>query len=283
MKPLRIMSFNIHNSGSADEFTGRRNSIASLIRNESPDLIGMQELLDDMIPGLDFMTESYGFTGKARGSKRANERCCVVYRKDRFRLLRSKTLWLSDSPEIPGTKFYLSMFPRIVTIAVLEDMENNMVFTFANTHLDHVLPPARKKQIDVMKELLEEYREGEFLILTGDFNCTSDDSSVHSLLGDRELDLRNPAVSTPKDLMRDFMHMASSRYRPIDMILVSSALRVDSYASLHGLYEGKYPTDHTPILITAVPEREEIEPKPEELAEVSEIPLEQPASQPKTQ
>ena len=257
MKPIRIMSFNILNSGA--QFKNREQSIAALIRSTDPDLIGLQEFTDEMIPYLSCLTESYGFTGKARASQQSNERCCVVYRKSRFRLLSSKTFWLSDTPEVPGSKYVLSMFPRIVTVAVLEDLENRNIFTFANTHLDHLLPPARKQQTDTLRKLLKENRKGDFLFLTGDFNCTLDSEAARAILDDPELNLKNTARYSRKDRLWDFVHMASSRYRPIDIIFVSKELEVKDFTPLSGLYEGKYPSDHTPIIASVLPPEQEDE------------------------
>ncbi|MBR2769293.1 MAG: endonuclease/exonuclease/phosphatase family protein [Solobacterium sp.] len=275
MKPLRVMSFNIHNSAMS-EFLGRRDSISLLVRTAEPDVIGIQEFDDKMIPGLDFLYETYGFTGRARASSKSNERCCIAYRKDRFRLKRSVTLWLSDTPEVPGSRYFLSVFPRIVTIAVLEDIDDHTVFTFANTHLDHLLPMARSRQIRVLSQLLKEYREGEFLVLTGDFNCTAAEASVLSILKDPVLCLRNPAPASPADLLNDLVHAASSRYRPIDLILVSDFLETRDFTSLTGLYAGKYPSDHTPVMVTLVPEEKE-DPIPEAAEKTEELPKEEEA------
>lgn len=249
MTQLKIMTLNIQNSLRSASFDHRIRSISAMTAFHDPDLIGVQELTDDMINKLPEMSETYAFFGKRRGSSgQTDERCCVLYRKDRFRFIRGRTFWLSDTPEEPGSRHPGSMFPRIVTLAELEDRKTGLHFTFANTHLDHLFPPVRTFQAEVLRKILLQEKTGEFLILTGDFNCSYPAKAVNVLTSDETLALKDTAPNDGRATIRNFIQAGASRYRPIDHILVSNDLAVEKAEIISGLYMGVYPSDHCPVL-----------------------------------
>ncbi len=265
MTELKVMTLNIHNNMRSSSFDRRVRSICSMTSFHDPDLIGVQELTDDMIGKLSEMADTYAFFGKRRGSPGVtNERCCVLYRKTRFRFISGHTFWLSDTPEIAGSKCHGSVFPRIVTIAELEDNETGCRFTFANTHLDAVFAPVRARQSEALRKILLKEKTGDFLILTGDFNCAFPALAVSSLVKDDELYLKDTVPDDGRATLRSFIQAGSSRYRPIDHVLVSRDLEVTKSEIISGLYMGMYPSDHFPVLtFINIPSRKE-EPSAEE-------------------
>ena len=60
-------------------FKNRFRSILAIIRYYNPDIIGVQELSEDMLPMLDELNDTYVFYGHSRNrqSAFANERCCI--------------------------------------------------------------------------------------------------------------------------------------------------------------------------------------------------------------
>ena len=255
MTELNVMTLNIQNSLRSSAFNARVRSIDAMVAFHSPDLIGVQELTDDMIHKLPDMADTYAFYGKRRESFRpADERCCVLYRKSRFRFISGKTLWLSDTPEVPGSKFPGSMFPRIVTLAELEDMESGMHFLFANTHLDHLVPYVRTKQAEVLRRILNEHKAGAFTVVTGDFNCSFPADALQKLTNDPALDLQDTVPDDGRSTIRNFIQAGASHYRPIDHILVTKSVPVIKSEIISGMYMGVFPSDHCPIMTTLSPE-----------------------------
>ena len=128
MADYSIMSLNLKNTGPLNigsmAFEDRVSSIEELICWNDPDLIGIQELTDDMIPFLPHTFDAYQFYGKARGNEDlyANERCCILFKKDRFDILSGSTFWLSDTPDKCGSFYPGSIYPRIATIGILQDL-----------------------------------------------------------------------------------------------------------------------------------------------------------------
>lgn len=250
MTDLKIMTLNLKNGGSAEEFARRSPSILEMIRRYDPDLIGVQELMDFMIPGLSEVQESYTFFGKARGSSRANERCCVLFRKDRFTFLEGATFWLSDQPDVKGSKFGESIFPRIATYAVLNDSLSEKTLTFANTHLDHLLPPARTKQTNVLCRVLGETKKGDCLFLTGDFNSSILSAAVRRIADDPVLKVKDTVPNDAASTIRGFIQPSSSGYRPIDHVFVPDDLTVVKSEVIKDMFLGRYPSDHNPVITT---------------------------------
>lgn len=249
MTELKVMTLNIHNSMRSAAFDRRIRSICAMTAFHDPDLIGVQELTDDMISKLSDMADTYAFFGKRRGSAgHTNERCCVLYRKSRFRFISGHTFWLSDTPEEAGSKYPGSLFPRIVTVAELEDYETGQHFTFANTHLDVLFPPVRTRQADALRKILLKEKAGDFLIVTGDFNCSYPALAVSALTRDEELCLKDTAPDDGRATIRNFIQAGASGYRPIDHILVSRDMEVRKSEIISGLYMGLYPSDHCPVL-----------------------------------
>ena len=249
MTELNVMTLNIQNSLRSSAFDARVRSIDAMTAFHDPDLIGVQELTDDMIHKLPGMTDTYAFYGKRRESFRpADERCCVLYRKTRFRFISGKTLWLSDTPDVPGSKFAGSMFPRIVTLAELEDMKTGTRFLFANTHLDHLIPFVRTKQAEVLRRILNEHKAGAFTIVTGDFNCSFPEDALHKLTEDPALSLQDTVPDDGRSTIRNFIQAGASHYRPIDHILVTKTVPVVRSEIISGMYMGVFPSDHCPIM-----------------------------------
>lgn len=258
MNDLKVMTLNVWNGGVSSTFDKRAASIQSMIQWHDPDLIGLQELTEPMLKDLSDLADTYTFYGKARGSHgRTDERCCVLFKKSRFTFLDGETFWLSPTPEKPGSSFYTSVFPRIATMAVLKDTVSGLEFTFANTHLDHLLPTVRVKQAEVLRSRLRQKQRGAFTVLTGDFNTSFPNAALILLTRDEQLNLTDTVPSDGVTTLRSFIQAGSSGFRPIDHILVSRTLEVLKSEIITGMYMGRYPSDHCPVLtVLQLPEPE---------------------------
>ena len=83
----------------------RRDRVASVIRFHKADLVGMREVLRDQIGDLEILLPQYGWIGVGRDDGAdGGEFSPIFYRKDRFTVLDSGTFWLSETPEVTGSK-----------------------------------------------------------------------------------------------------------------------------------------------------------------------------------
>lgn len=233
------------------KFKNRAKAINELVRWNNPDFIGLQELTDDMIPLLDTLTKNYTFYGKARsrGFNLSNERCCILYKKDRFELVQGETFWLSNTPSIAGSRFKDSIYPRIATYVTLKDKKTNAIFSICNTHLDHLLPSVRTKQCLVLKKELLKKEHGDFLLLTGDFNTPLSSSALQGLFNNgNPLHLKDALPRFARSTLHSKIGSKAHKYKAIDHIFISDHLLIDKTQMISSLYMGVYPSDHLPIM-----------------------------------
>jgi endonuclease/exonuclease/phosphatase family metal-dependent hydrolase len=231
-------------------FSHRARAIEELIRWNHPDLIGVQELTNAMIPHLEKTAGVYGFYGAARHDSLSDERCCVLYDRSRFTLIteESATFWLSPAPQEPGSRFPGAFYPRIATLAVLKDQNSGQIFTMVNTHLDHLLAGVRARQAEVLAREIKKRARGDFLIVTGDFNDISGSAALKALTSSESglhlQDLTPSHMSTSRRPVSSLLH----REMAIDHILISEPLSMQSCRVLTSLSMGRVPSDHFPVL-----------------------------------
>lgn len=170
----KIMSFNVQvESGSKVRADIRADMLRSLLDEYMPDSIGLQEvtpLWDGMMKNYVF-NDSYACVGEPRAA--GQEASLIYYRTDKYELLDSGTFWLSDTPDVPGSKFEASLYIRICTWAHLRDRVTGNEYVHVNTHLDNLGGSdgrsLRKKQIIVILKFLQRF-DGIPMVMTGDLN-----------------------------------------------------------------------------------------------------------------
>ena len=174
---VRVMTYNVRYSAgdrkSADNnWKARRDDFARTIEREAPDVIGFQEVLPDQRKWLEGRFPDYEFTGEGRNADRVNgEASPVAFRRDRFEVLRKGTFWLSETPDVPGSKSWKTAIQRICTYAVLKDKATGRTFSFANTHTDHRSEEAREKGMLLIIERMKDFGKDAPVVFVGDHNC----------------------------------------------------------------------------------------------------------------
>lgn len=250
MPIYRIMTLNMWNDSISivgdSRFTFRIQAIVEMIRVHQPDLIGMQEVTANMRPYLTSLLPQYGISGESRHSSIADEACAILYRKNRFRLQREKTFWLSETPEVKGSHFLRSQFPRIASFALLEDMDSGNILTFFNTHLDLNFSSVRSSQANVLAGLIHEYQEGLFTAVSGDFNDVPDSPALKAL---QQEDLKDTSINDLGSTLRGRSGSLMVQNRPIDHILISRHITPGKLTKINEKYSGYWPSDHYPLLL----------------------------------
>lgn len=224
-------------------FSTRSKAILKMIHQYDPDLIGVQELTENMFSYLQQLQKDYVFFGDSRHSMYNNEYTSILYKKDKFEQIDGSTSWLSPHPDKPGSRFLLSQFPRIVTQAHLKEKETGKILTFANTHLDANLPYMRTRQAKVLLSLLPE----EHVILTGDFNTVSDSPALQIL----QKRLKDAVSDDMGSTLCGRFGSLSHRYHPIDHIFYTNDILVSETQKIKDTYDGVMPSDHYPVIMYA--------------------------------
>jgi endonuclease/exonuclease/phosphatase family metal-dependent hydrolase len=223
-----------------------------MLRTEDPDVLGTQELFKRQGDEIVARLPQYVWFGEGRRGGHDDEHMGVFYRKDRLRLRESGNFWLSDTPEIAGSRTWGNIYPRMVTWARFERVADGARFTLFNTHLPYrdEDEPARLRGAELIRARLDQLDENEMVILTGDFNTTPD-SPVHATLAARLTDawIAAPQRTGPEATFHGFTGQAKQR---IDWILFRG-LAVKSAKTVTTQTDGRYPSDHFPVIVELEP------------------------------
>ena len=174
-KSIKLMSFNIRNGGETDGVNGiskRHPVIKKMIERERPDIIGFQEI--DSIQRRwvrEILGTEYALVGGGRDQNYRGEGCSVAFKTDIMELVNMETCWMSDTPDVAGSRFHgvgQSKFPRLFHRLTLKHKEASALVTVINTHLDHVGPEARKKELEQLLNCMKRHEKN--CALMGDFN-----------------------------------------------------------------------------------------------------------------
>jgi endonuclease/exonuclease/phosphatase family metal-dependent hydrolase len=264
---LRVMSFNIR-YGSANDgrnrWDNRRDMVFDIFRNHKPDVAGLQEALSFQIDEILEALPQFGMVGVGRDDgKKEGEYCPVLYNRERFYFDESGTFWLSDTPEVPGSITWGNACTRICTWARFVERKSGRAFYIYNVHLDHQSQPSRVKSVILLAERISQRKHKDPFIVTGDFNAGESNPAILYLKGEAALGYRKggesknplPLVDTFRVLYPDANGVGTfNQFRgirsgdKIDYIFTTPGVKVLDSAILHDNVEGRYPSDHFPVI-----------------------------------
>jgi len=248
---LCVMTFNVRlpmASDGPERWEARRDLFVKTIRERHPDVFGTQELYKAQGDYVVAKLPGYKWFGMGRKGNDGDEHMGVFYRTDALRVLDSGNFWLSDTPDVPGSISWGTLFPRMVTWARFQRKDDGRTFILFDTHLPYRESDdvAREKGVAVILKRIAKLPADEPFVLTGDFNTTPD-SKVHAMLTRHLQDAWQvaPHRSGPDKTFHDFTGMPTER---IDWILVRG-FRVENVRTVT-THEGKlYPSDHFPVVV----------------------------------
>ncbi|MEQ1690183.1 MAG: FAD:protein FMN transferase [Gemmatimonas sp.] len=262
---VRVMSFNLRYDNPADgvnAWPNRRDWVSSLIRFHSADIIGVQEALAPMLRDLDARLPGFARVGVGRADGRAaGEYSAILYRTDRLTLQDSGTFWLSPSPETAGSKGWDAAIERIATWARFTDRRSRCEFLLLNTHFDHIGEVARQESARLIRRRLLTLSNGRPIVMTGDLNSDPASAAYRVLTRDTIANAASPLHDAllssltghygPMSTWNAFKAIEAGRR--IDYVLVSPEVSVRSHGILPDSWDGRFPSDHLPVLATVVP------------------------------
>ena len=190
MAEITVFTYNLRTDVAGDginSFQNRRDFIKSRFPVYHADLIGFQETQPHMRKWLMNEFPEYEICGMGRGAALDNESNVIAYRRSIFDLVSLDTFWLSDTPNVPGSRFSTdqSSCPRICTAVTLFHRETGKLFRHYNTHLDHEGALAQAQGITlILNRMASDHAHWQMpVILTGDFNVTPDSAVYRSVQG----------------------------------------------------------------------------------------------------
>jgi endonuclease/exonuclease/phosphatase family metal-dependent hydrolase len=173
---LYVGEFNVRNDNAKDAAAGngwerRCPVVCDILRAESFDIFGSQEVLHGQMEDLCAALPQYESIGVGRNDgKTGGEYAPIFYKKDRVRCLQSGTFWLSETPDVIGSKGWDAKYPRICTWGQFKDKKTGKKFWMFNLHMDHRGVEARKQSVLLVMERIKSMCGKQSYILLGDFN-----------------------------------------------------------------------------------------------------------------
>lgn len=169
-------------------YTTRRMYLwANQINNTLPDSLGVQEINNIWVEGLNELLPQYAYYGVKRGgdeNEQKSEMNGIYYLKDKYNLLESDTFWISETPDTES-KYENAGCYRICSYVVLENKSTGFIYIHLNTHFDNSSVEAQNlggKLVCEYAEKLTAKYENAPVVITGDFNQYSDGESVKMLV-----------------------------------------------------------------------------------------------------
>jgi len=255
-EPITVMSYNIRMDTAADGINAwphRKDAVAAMIGAKyAGDIIGLQEVLKRQLDDIQDRLPGYAWVGVGRDDGRdRGEFSPIFYRTDRFRLLATNTFWLSETPELPGSRSWDAAITRVVTWARFEDLLTGRQLTFFNTHFDHRGEQARVESSQLLLDRLAGIAGDTPFVLTGDLNVQESEQAYRVLAESNLLDDARYASETghqgPTASFNDWENVRSDA-SPIDYIFVGNSIRTLNHRILDDRYDGRFPSDHLPVV-----------------------------------
>lgn len=253
---IEVLSFNMRYDNPGDEFNSwqfRKESAAQLIRKQNADIVGTQEVLHHQLEALKQLLPEYTYVGVGRqDGKTTGEYATLMIRTERFDVKQSGNFWLSETPDVPGSKGWDAACERVATWAVLTDKLTKKPLFVINTHLDHMGQEARQKGVALLLEETTRLGSDMPVIITGDFNATPDSDVIARVLEHSNPGLKHTrAVASvtdgPEWTFHAYGRIIEEERDFIDYIFVSNDIKVLEHKVLPPKFNDQYVSDHAVV------------------------------------
>ena len=234
---LRWGTFNIRLQNDGDEQAGfgwsvRKDRVANYIKEKHIDVVGMQEVLHGQLEDLLERLPEYDYVGVGRtDGKTKGEYSPIFFLKDKFEVLEKGNFWLSETPEVPGSKGWDAAIERVASYAKLKDKQTGKIFMAVNTHFDHVGVTARRESAKLIMKKIQDIVGKQPAVVTGDFNVTEDDEAYTTMISNK-FKMNDAYHMTPNHTgtvytYHNFCKIPPLKCEKIDFIFITPTIRVN--------------------------------------------------------
>lgn len=252
---LKVMTFNIRYGTANDgenHWDTRKDFLVDVLRQESPDVIGVQEALYSQLDYILKALPAYAMVGVGRDNGiRAGEYSCILYRTAALSLSRSDTFWFSDTPEKVASKSWGNTITRICTWAQFTTPDGRPLYVY-NVHLDHQSQPSREQSAKLLRARIAARDPQAPVLVTGDFNAGEKNPAVASMLDGAvfrdTFRVKHPDAS-PVGTFTGFKY-GQVNGEKIDHIFASAEWEILDAGIVRTDRNQRYPSDHFPVTAT---------------------------------
>jgi endonuclease/exonuclease/phosphatase family metal-dependent hydrolase len=249
---LKVMTYNLRLDTEQDgvnQWGKRKDKVFALILKNKPAVLGVQEALANQIDDLKNNLPDYDYVGVGRDDgKRMGEFSAIFYRKDKFNAVASGTYWLSETPEMPGSKSWDAAITRVATWAKLVNIKSKDTIFVTNTHFDHIGKVARENSASLIKTRINKLAGKLPVILTGDFNIEPTEPPYSIITNGDAFNLQDSGKGNHQGTYCTFA--VGTNCKRIDYIFYSVGWKVKKYSVLNQNDGKYYPSDHLPVIAT---------------------------------
>ena len=239
------------------KWPGRLPLVQKMLEEENFDIVGMQEPMWYQCKDMEKFLTDYAWVGCSvygpmeNGPYHYNP---IFYRKDKFELMEWGRFWFSDTPDEPGSMSWGNTTPRMCVWARFKDKRNGGEFFHFNMHYDHKSKQSMENSSRLMLKKLEEIAGDRPAFFTGDYN-SYDGSKAYLILAESG---KLTDSHTIADRTENTDIASWNEYKPIrhtekmenlDHLFVTPGIKVMSWRLVTTSYDGKYPSDHFPIVV----------------------------------
>jgi endonuclease/exonuclease/phosphatase family metal-dependent hydrolase len=249
---LNVMTYNIRYATENDgvnAWSVRKTKVFELIKKYDPDLIGVQEALHSQLTDILDACPEYAYVGVGRDDgKAAGEFSAILYKKDKFVILEDNTFWLSEAPQVPGSKSWDAAITRVATWAKMKDKVSGKTFLIINTHFDHIGKEARTNSATLLKKEARVIGKKLPTLIIGDFNCQRDEPPYQVMMQKDAMKLVDPAPANPTGTYCTF-EVDRVPCVAIDYIFHTRHWNAKNYRVISDNDGSHYPSDHLPVIV----------------------------------
>lgn len=257
---VTVGTFNIRyaNEGDgANAWRHRRAMVAGILREG--DFWGLQEVLPSQLEEVLAASPRFAAISRTREVDPAQgEACPILYDRARWEVDATErgTFWLSTTPEVAGSKSWDSSIPRIATFARFIERAPaagaapRALYIF-NVHLDHRGERSRLEAARLVAARIAARAHQDPVILLGDFNCGPESEPIRAVLAHEGASLRDAwRAANPDAPEQGTFNGWNERFGDtrIDFVFASRAIAVRSATIDLRKPDGRWPSDHAPVL-----------------------------------
>lgn len=233
---VRWCTFNIRciNKGDTEQGFGwdvRKDPACRWVIDNNIDVCGMQEVTQKQLEDVIKRLPQYDYVGVGRtDGKKKGEYTPIFYRKDRFIALDKGNFWLSETPDVAGSKGWDAAIERVASWVKLKERKTGKVFMAVNTHFDHVGKQARVESAKLIMKKIQEIVQDRPAAVTGDFNITNKNEAYKTMVSN-EFKMNDALVVSPQHhgvyySFNGFRKVNPKKANQIDFIFITPQINV---------------------------------------------------------
>ncbi|KAI9012294.1 Endonuclease/exonuclease/phosphatase [Hyaloraphidium curvatum] len=236
----------------------------------------MRHQLDALLAGLDADGDAWAAVGLGA---EGGEHVPVLYRPAEFDPAWHRTLWLSETPAVPGSRGWDAKYPRVLTCAGFAHRATGRHVAVLATHLDHRGKLAREMSARMIGAVVRElsapgqggvlsddpavraWLPADIVLVAGDLNSFEPDDRSYPTLASPSSSVRDVRTAVPEAdrfgparSWTDFPPAHTEGGSLIDFVFagpaegLGKAWRADGYGVVESWVDGVWCSDHRAVV-----------------------------------